>query len=106
MKSFSIRVAGEEGKVSGIIGSRLKYARSQELGWEGDVTIKVTNQMKKFFYAKWKETGLDMWFYSFLSKTVTPHLKIPAHYYLRNTVKDNQAGALRIFKKQILEGIE
>lgn len=81
--------------VEGKVGSKLIYARIQEEGG----TINVTDKMRRFAWFKFKETGVMMWKAIALSQSVT----IPAHWYLRNTLKENKGRVVKTFERRLLE---
>lgn len=64
------------------IGSNLSYSRIQNEG--GD--IRITDKMRKFFWAKFKETKNDAWRRMALTKKQSIH--IPARPFLKIPVQD------------------
>ncbi len=83
--------------VEGLVGSNLAYARIQEEGG----TINVTDKMKRFAWFKYGETGNLMWKAIALSESIT----IPAHWYMRNTLKDEKRSVLQIFEGRLAQRI-
>lgn len=81
------------------VGTNVVYAATQEFGLANQV---ITDKQRRFFWAKWAETGEPMWRALALSYDYT----IPAHPYLRpalraskdiigRTILRSVAGALR-----------
>lgn len=71
-----INVVRDDGKSSVSIGSNLPYSRIQQEG--GSITI--TPKMRKYFWAKFKETSNPKW--KALALTKKDSITIPARKYL------------------------
>jgi len=98
--SLAVNVKSFSDKVTGKMGTNLVYAKIQEEG--GKIT--VTNKMAAFAWHKWYDTGLMMWKAIALRKG--RQITIPAHWYLRNTFKEEKKEVLRIIQRKILEPIK
>ena len=80
----------------GIVGTNMVYARIQEVGGEVTVTWKMRNKM---FYL-WKETGNEL-YYKLGLKTPGTKIKIPAHWYMKQTAEKYQDDVTAILEKDI-----
>jgi len=97
--SLAVVVKSFGDKVTGKMGTNLVYAKIQEEG--GRIT--VTRRMAAFAWHKWYDTGLIMWKAIALKKG--RQITIPAHWYMRNTFKEEKKEVLRIIQCKILEPI-
>jgi HK97 gp10 family phage protein len=70
------------------------YSAVHEYGLDNQV---ITPRQRAFFYAKYKETGNEMWFALYLSKTYT----IPARPYLRPAIDSHQKKAADVMAKSL-----
>ncbi len=61
-------------------GEGLPYAAIHNNG--GTITVTVTPQMKKFFWAMYKQTDKEMWKHLYLSKKEQLTIKIPQRQYI------------------------
>lgn len=78
----SVRM-GKDGRVIGVVGSNLKYARVQEEG----AKINVSRRMAKFAWFKYFKTGEMMWKAIALLKG--RQIVIPPKWYMKDTTKEN-----------------
>ena len=91
IESIATRVEASGNTVIGIVGSNLKYARIQETGGE---IYPVKKKVLRFFIG-----GREIF-----ARKVT----IPAHWYLRNTLKDsyNNGSVLKNFNSVYQEELK
>lgn len=74
------------------------YGAAHEFG----VTVEITDRQRAFFWAKFAETGEDMWKALALSDTYT----IPARPYLRPAIDNNMVPAARVAAKSLGKKIQ
>ena len=79
------------------IGSALPYSRIQQEGG----TIPITAKMRKFFWAKFKETGNVKWKYLALKKGGT--INIPARPYLK--IPESDFGRIKNSVERDVQGV-
>ena len=87
----------------GIVGSNLKYARIQEVG--GITHPTVTPKMRRFMWAKFRETGIEMFKWTAMTRKNRLDVKIPPHFYMRTTLQDESVriyDIIRNAQKEIL----
>ena len=89
-----------DGSVLGRVGTNVIYARIQESG--GTTRPTVTPRMARFAWAQYKETGLTMWKAIALKKGDRLNIKIPPHWYMRNTMREMKNRVKQIVMKGIL----
>lgn len=94
-----VRVSGSQ--IQGIIGSRVPYAEIQESG--GDIKTKITRKMRKFFWARYYETGDDKWKGMALTSNMFIRGKISARAYLQPAVKESKQIITDLFRLAITE---
>jgi phage gpG-like protein len=94
--SIGSRVLSEGGSWVGLVGTNLVYARIQEVG--GEVT--VTAKMKGKMFAMYREQGNPM-FLAIALKKVGSKMKIPAHFYMRQTAEKYQGAITGILERAI-----
>jgi phage gpG-like protein len=79
-----------QGKSSIIISANSPYAAIHQHGGTLKPTIPITSRMRKFFWAKYFETGFDSWkgFALTKKKELKPVIQIPARPYITLTEED------------------
>jgi len=95
------KVKINSGNIEGIIGSKVPYAEIHEKG--GTSHPKITTRSRKFFWAKYFETGDEKWKGMALTNKSFFNIKIPARPYLKPAAKDAMPEIHNIFKEEIQE---
>lgn len=70
-----------------VIGTDVPYARIHEMG--GVNIVPVTPKSRKFFWAKFRETGIEKWRGMALTKRASFEIKIKKRPFLAPAVQDN-----------------
>lgn len=96
--SLATAIMEMRGNLVGVVGTNLKYAKIQERGGN----IPITQKMKSFFWAKYKETGLVRWKYMALTKNGI--INIPAHWYMSTTADEESSNISRLIMNSIKAG--
>ncbi len=79
--SITSRVTARDKNIEGVLGTNVKYARLHELGGE----IRVTDRMRKYFWARHKRTGDEKWRNMALTKKTA--FKFPARPFLQPAIE-------------------
>ena len=98
--SLATRVYASGKNVIGEVGTNLIYAKIQETGGR----INVTRRMAAFAWHKWYDTGNTMWKAIALRKG--RQITIPAHWFIRQTQKEEEPKVLSIIDKTIAAHLE
>ncbi len=79
-----------QGKSSIVISANSPYAAIHQFGGTLTPTIPITSKMRKFFWAKFYETGIESWKALALTKKkeLKPVIQIPARPYITLTEDD------------------
>ena len=79
-----------QGKSSVVISANSPYAAIHQFGGTIKPTIPITPKMRKFFWAKFYETGIDSWKGIALTKKkeLKPVIQIPARPFITLTEED------------------
>ena len=79
-----------QGKSSVVISANSPYAAIHQYGGTVKPTIPITTRMRKFFWAKYYETGQENWKALALTKRkeIKPIIQIPARPYITLTEED------------------
>ena len=87
MSSIEVR---PQGKSSVVISANSPYAAIHQFGGTLKPTIPITSRMRKFFWAKYFETGFDSWKVLALTKKkeLKPVIHIPARPFITLTEGD------------------
>ncbi len=87
MSTIEVR---HQGKSSVVISANSPYAAIHQFGGTLKPTIPITSKMRKFFWAKFYETGFDTWKALALTKKkeLKPVIQIPARPFITLTEED------------------
>lgn len=87
MSTIEVRL---QGKSSIVISANSPYAAIHQFGGTLTPTIPITSKMRKFFWAKFYNTGLVNWKAMALTKNkeLKPTIRIPARPYITLTQED------------------
>lgn len=104
-RSLATAVVDEKGGVIGIVGSALIYSRIQEMGGVTRPKPTVTPRLRAWAWAMYYETGIEMYKAMALTKKMylEPTVKIPAHWYMRNSFIAVKEQILSVLNKSIGE---
>jgi len=91
------KVFNTGGQFVGILGSTVPYARIHEKG--GHMSTIITPKMRKFFWAKFYDTGEGMWKGMALSKGIERN--VPARPYLEPAAEDSKDWIINHLKMQM-----
>lgn len=80
----------------GVVGTNLKYSKIQEVG--GTTHPTVTAKLRRFAWAKFYETGLEMWKWVALTKKSSLTVKIPEHFYMNQTMEQEKMNVWEIIR--------
>jgi len=96
---FVQKVVGKSGKITASLINKKIYAAIQERGGK----INISEQMSKFAWFKFYETGLVMWKAIALKKG--QQITIPAHFYMRGTLMKEKNRILELIQDGIIRDL-
>lgn len=93
------RIIKKPGGLDAEYGSKVPYARIHEKS--GTTHPSVTAKSRRFFWAMWYQTGIDMWKYMALSPKKSFTVKIPARPFLEPALEAAKPKIYDIFQQRI-----
>ncbi len=98
-RSITHRVTAEQELVTGIVGTNVEYARAHELGFNGDVSVKVhLRQIKKAW-------GRDITPKTVEIRSHSRHVNLPAKSFLGSALADMAPEILATLRESVNRGI-
>lgn len=99
-----VRVSIEEGLLHYVKEISVPYANIHERG--GTITVTVTSKMRRFFWAKYSETGDEKWKHMALTQKTQFTIKIRPRPYLQPALDDELPVVQREAQRRLLGAMQ